>query len=406
MQLLDAFDLNTLWDDYGVVGDLVPFTVGFPRADIHELLSPDILHQVIKGTFKDHLVAWVGEYLGLVHGTTRAAAIMADIDRRIAAVPSFPGLRHFPEGRGFKQWTGDDSKALMKVYLPALAGHVPPQMLRALSAFMDFCYLVRRDVISEDNLKAIDVALDRFQRERIVFEESGVQTSGFSLPRQHSILHYRKNIQLFAAPNGLCSSITEAKHIKAVKEPWRRSSRFEALGQMLVTNARLDKLSAARVDFDARGMLVGPCSILSAATTLDLSEGPSIPEQPSGFDKAKAKEMALIAAKDDDGGPAEDGVTAQVTLAKCPARGYPGQLEALAEYIRVPQLTELTRRFLYDKLNPGYSSSQITSDHYPDITSHISVFPSAIATYYAPSDYSGIGGALSMRIGLMVFAGQ
>ncbi len=33
----------------------------------------------------------------------------------IAAVPPFPGLRRFPEGRGFKQWTGDDSKALMKV---------------------------------------------------------------------------------------------------------------------------------------------------------------------------------------------------------------------------------------------------------------------------------------------------
>jgi hypothetical protein len=33
----------------------------------------------------------------------------------IAAVPAFPGLRRFPEGRGFKQWTGDDSKALMKV---------------------------------------------------------------------------------------------------------------------------------------------------------------------------------------------------------------------------------------------------------------------------------------------------
>ena len=34
---------------------------------------------------------------------------------RIAIVPAFSGLRWFPEGRGFKQWTGDDSKALMKV---------------------------------------------------------------------------------------------------------------------------------------------------------------------------------------------------------------------------------------------------------------------------------------------------
>jgi hypothetical protein len=36
---------------------------------------------------------------------------------RIAAVPPFSGIRRFPEGRGFKQWTGDDSKALMKVIL-------------------------------------------------------------------------------------------------------------------------------------------------------------------------------------------------------------------------------------------------------------------------------------------------
>ena len=34
---------------------------------------------------------------------------------RIAATPPFPGLRRFKEGRNFKQWTGDDSKALMKV---------------------------------------------------------------------------------------------------------------------------------------------------------------------------------------------------------------------------------------------------------------------------------------------------
>ena len=59
-----------------------PFTVAFPRADIHELLSPDLLHQVIKGTFKDHLVAWVEEYLVLSYGKAQANVILADIDRR------------------------------------------------------------------------------------------------------------------------------------------------------------------------------------------------------------------------------------------------------------------------------------------------------------------------------------
>lgn len=59
-----------------------PFTADFPRADIHTMISPDLLHQLIKGTFKDHLVTWVEEYLHIVHGKARAEAIMDDIDRR------------------------------------------------------------------------------------------------------------------------------------------------------------------------------------------------------------------------------------------------------------------------------------------------------------------------------------
>ena len=51
---------------------------------------------------------------------------------RIAAVPLYPNLCHFPEGQQFKQWTGDDSKVLMKVYLPAIEGHVPPAMVHML----------------------------------------------------------------------------------------------------------------------------------------------------------------------------------------------------------------------------------------------------------------------------------
>ena len=66
-------------------------------------------------------------------------------------------------------------------------------------------------------------------------------------------------IHAFGAPNGICSSIMESKHIRAVKEPWWRSSHFEASEQMLLTNQRLNKLAAARVDFADRGMLQGTC---------------------------------------------------------------------------------------------------------------------------------------------------
>ncbi|KAL1670915.1 hypothetical protein EV122DRAFT_198945, partial [Schizophyllum commune] len=78
--LVKIFDPGTLWSDFGIREDIVPFTHEFPRADIHELLSPDPLHQAIKGTFMDHLVAWVLDYLVLVHGEAKAKEILDDID--------------------------------------------------------------------------------------------------------------------------------------------------------------------------------------------------------------------------------------------------------------------------------------------------------------------------------------
>jgi len=156
--------------------------------------------------------------------------------------------------------------------LPAIAGHVPLGMVRALSAFLEFCYLVRRSVINEETLEAISTAVDHFHDERTIFQTTGV-CAHFSLPRQHAMVHYHELIELFGAPNGLCSSITESKHIRAVKEPWRRSNKFDALGQMLVTNQRLDKLAGARRHFTECNILDGPLlPVGMEAIQLDLDE--------------------------------------------------------------------------------------------------------------------------------------
>ena len=170
-------------------------------------------------------------------------------------------------------------------------------MVQAIQHFMEFCSLVRRAVLDEDDLAAIDDAVAKFHSARTIFEELGVHPDGISLPRQHSLVHYRQLIQEFGAPNGLCSSITESKHIKAVKEPWRRSSHFEALSQMLTTNQRLDKLAASCIDFQARGMLQG-----------SMFDGNLVPLEPPP--------LQAVDNDDDDGGAVDGDVLGEVKLAR------------------------------------------------------------------------------------------
>ncbi|KAG1802868.1 uncharacterized protein HD556DRAFT_1437932 [Suillus plorans] len=378
--LIEEVSSTDLWDEYGIIHDLVLFTNDFPRADIYQLIAPDILHQLIKGTFKDHLVEWVRKYLLHVHGKKGAEKIQDEIDRRIAVVASFSGLRCFPEGRGFKQWTGDDSKALMKVYLPAIEGHVPTDVVRTFRAFLEFCYLVRRNIITESTLVRIQDALDRFHHYRKVFESIGIVPT-FSLPRQHSCSHYVLLIRLFGAPNGLCSSITETKHIKAVKEPWRRSSRYKALGQMLVTNQRLNKLAALRIDFKSRGMLNGTClsEMLRALKRLRLNSMPDAnqPDQPNENNIPLLPDLDITMRGDNE----EERQRAQT-------------IPDLSAELAIPHLYNILRRFLFKQVNPDdqRSPSEVPLASCPRFDGKIQVFNSASSIFYAPSDHSGIGG--------------
>src|SRR6202012_4197042 len=132
-----------------------------------------------------------------------------------------------------KQWTGDNSKVLMKtstislvlwftvntlqVFIPAIVEYVPLQVVTCLSAFLDFCYLVRHSEFGQSDLIAIEKALNKLNSAQEIFCTSGVCRKGFNLPRQHSMVHYVHLIQEFGAPNGLCSSITESCHITTVK---------------------------------------------------------------------------------------------------------------------------------------------------------------------------------------------
>ena len=141
-----------------------------------------------------------------------------------------------------------------KVFLPAIKGLVPSEMVMAIAAFIDFCYLVRRSHIDEANLEALDKALIDFHGHRQAFSDYGVCSETISLPHQHALKHYHHHIEEFGAPVGLCTSITENKHISAVKKPYRKSSHNRPLGEMLQINTRLDNIELFKSKRIAEGL--------------------------------------------------------------------------------------------------------------------------------------------------------
>ncbi|KAI6011242.1 hypothetical protein PISMIDRAFT_112348 [Pisolithus microcarpus 441] len=147
---------------------------------------------------------------------------------------------------------------VLQVYITAIEGHVPKDVVCTFHAFLEFCYLVWQNVITEQTLTEIDDVLRHFHWFHKVFQNASVIKT-FSLPRQHAMKHYHYLICQFGAPNGLCSSITESKHIKAVKCLYQHTNHFQALRQMLLINQRLDKLTAVHADFKGHGMLNGTC---------------------------------------------------------------------------------------------------------------------------------------------------
>src|SRR5688572_20346179 len=184
-------------------------------------------------------------------------------------------------------------------------------MVRCISVFMNACYIARRNAITSSVLDSFQQLIESFHQLRQVFIELGVRAS-ISLPRQHALVHYYLSIQLFGSPNGLCSSITESKHIKAVKEPWRRSSRYRALVQMLRTIVRMDKMTALRRTYLDCGMLVGTTSSYTAG----IMNHEDQEQTADSLDVANEQEEE----DEDDGGPVQGEPTSALFVVNLAAK--------------------------------------------------------------------------------------
>jgi hypothetical protein len=214
-----------------------PFWRDLPHCDIFECITPDLLHQLHKGVFGDHLSKWL---------TKCVSGGKPEIDRRFKAIPRQQGVRHFSEGTSsVTQWTGGEYRNMEKVAVGVFTGGTRnPAVMDPSVGIIDFTFRAHRETQTDRTLEMMENDWKRFHQTKDAF--SGIRKH-FNIPKIHSMMHYVPSIRSRGSAGQFNTETSERLHIDYAKTAYRASNRKSYMRQMAVWLSRqeaVDKFTA------------------------------------------------------------------------------------------------------------------------------------------------------------------
>ena len=143
-----------------------PFWEHLPHTNVFTCITPDLLHQIHRGVFKDHVQKW-----------SSALAGIEETNRRYKAMPPYQGLRYFKHGITREgKWTGAEVKEMERVYLGAIANAVDEDdAILAVRHLLDFTFYAHFELHSEESIARLEHAWSEFHRVKAIFLSEGVR---------------------------------------------------------------------------------------------------------------------------------------------------------------------------------------------------------------------------------------
>ncbi|SJL14960.1 uncharacterized protein ARMOST_18437 [Armillaria ostoyae] len=210
-----------------------PFWVDLPHCNIFQCFTPDILHQLHKGVFKDHVVKWATAAINADGpGQASDSTQKTEVDRRFQAMTRHPSLRHFKKGISLiSQWTGNEYKNMEKVFLSVIAGSADKSVTKCVRAVLDFVYYAHYEEHTSESLKKLEESWHTFHKEKDIFVELGIRDH-FNIPKIHSMSHYASMIRSHGSAGGYNTEASERLHIDYAKIAYNASNKKGYIRQM------------------------------------------------------------------------------------------------------------------------------------------------------------------------------